>query len=161
MLVKIYLFTTIASFVKAESGIVGFMLEAEHKGETVTLYDFVRVSANKETSELIAFVLALTHILRPCDIELYSSTGLVYSRLQTGILHKWKDQNWLNSRKMPIKDAAFWKKLLELYEERVISLDFTRTDRHSYTRWMTDYIEKNNEFIKEYGLSIKGGANDV
>lgn len=159
MIVKIYLITTIASFVRPVIGIVGFMLETTYKGEIRTLYDFCRINANKETSELIALVMALGHLQKPCDIELEASTALAYSRLNTGILNTWKAQGWMNSRKEKIKDADEWERLLDLYEKNVISLVFTRTDHHSYTRWMMDYIEKNKKNIKDY--EIDGGSQNV
>lgn len=159
MIVKIFLITTITSFIRPVNGIVGFMLETTYKGEIHTLYDFRKVYANKETSELIALIMALGHLQKPCDIELEASTALAYSRLNTGILDKWESQGWLNSRKEKIKDAEKWKRLHELYEKNVISLVFTRADHHSYTRWMMDYIEKNKENIKEY--ENDGGTQDV
>jgi ribonuclease HI len=147
MNIKLYLITTINSFVKSVPGISGFMLEAEYRGETITLHDFTHVKANKETSETIALLMALNHLQKPCDVELYSSTNLASSRLNTGVLHKWKDNDWKNSRGDIIKNAELWDKLLEVFEKNVISLVNTRTDHHSYTNWMLDYIEKNEEKI--------------
>lgn len=51
MNVRLYLITTISSFVKAVPGIAGFMLETIYKGETITLYDFFSVECNKEKSQ--------------------------------------------------------------------------------------------------------------
>ena len=135
------------------------MLEAEYRGETITLHDFTHVEANKETSETIALLMAFGHLQRPCDIELYSSTNLAASRLNTGVLHKWKENDWKNSRGDLIKNAELWDKLLEAFEKNVISLVNTRTDHHSYTRWMMDYIEKNKKSIKDY--EIDGGSQNV
>lgn len=159
MNIKLYLITTITSFVKASPGIAGFMLETIYKGDTVTLHDFVAIEANKETSETVALSMALEHLQRPCDIELYASTNLAASRLNTGILYKWKSADWCNSRGDKIKDAELWEKLLGQYEENVISLVMHRTDHHSYTNWMNDYIEKNRKTIEDKYEQEKAGQD--
>ena len=153
MPIKLYLYTTITSFVKAEDGIVGYMLETVYKGEVLTLYDFKKVNANKEIAELIALVLGLLQLNIPCDIELYASTEMAYSRLNTGMLSKWNKQNWLNSVGMQIRHSVIWKCLLDTYEKKVITMEFTKTDRHTYTRWMSEYSEKHREEIEDIEMS--------
>ena len=148
MNVRLYLITTISSFVKAVPGIAGFMLETIYKGETITLYDFFSVECNKETSETIALEKALSRLQKPCDVELYASTSLAASRLNSGIMHSWVANDWKNSKGCEIKDAELWQSLLNIYEKNVVSLVMNRTDHHSYTNWMMDYIEKNEELIK-------------
>ena len=158
-MVKVYITTTVRNPVKAEAGVVGIILETEIKNELHTLTDFKKVCANKETAELIALNLALSHLTRPVDIYLYSETDTAAERLLSGMLEKWKEAGWKNTRGKEIKHSDEWDKLLGLYEKNVISLSFEKTPHHSYTRWMLEKIEKEkmNEELNE--CSDESGAS--
>ena len=62
--------------------------------------------------ELMAAIMALEAITKPCQVELHTDSKYV----QTGIkewIHGWKARGWRTAAKAPVKNEDLWRRLDE------------------------------------------------
>ena len=64
--------------------------------------------------ELTAALNALLMLKHPCEVDLYSDSAYLINCFKNDWLKSWKKNNWVNSKKEPVKNADLWVKLDEL-----------------------------------------------
>lgn len=64
--------------------------------------------------ELTAAIEALLVLKKPCEVDLYSDSAYLINCFKNGWLKAWKEKNWVNSKKEPVKNIDLWSKLDEL-----------------------------------------------
>lgn len=64
--------------------------------------------------ELTAAIEALLMLKKPCEVDLYSDSAYLINCFKNGWLKVWKEKNWVNSKKEPVKNIDLWSKLDEL-----------------------------------------------
>lgn len=64
--------------------------------------------------ELTAAIEALKLLKIPCEVDLYSDSAYLINCFQNNWLKGWKDKNWVNSKREPVKNIELWKALDEL-----------------------------------------------
>lgn len=88
-------------------------------GAIVRYQDHVKEIYGAETlttnnrMELMAAIEALRLLKRTCRVDLYTDSNYLRLGMQTW-LSQWKQKNWYNSQKKPVKNADLWKMLDEL-----------------------------------------------
>ena len=60
--------------------------------------------------ELMAAIVALETLNRPCDVVLTTDSQYVRQGI-TQWLEGWKRKGWMNSQKKPVKNVDLWKRL--------------------------------------------------
>ncbi len=60
--------------------------------------------------ELMAAIMALEALTKPCEIDLYTDSQYVRQGI-TGWIHKWKINGWRTSDRKPVKNADLWQRL--------------------------------------------------
>lgn len=70
--------------------------------------------------ELNAAIQALRHLKHPCEVELHTDSQYVKNGMSQWI-EKWKEKNWKNSNRKPVKNADLWKELdFETQQHKII-----------------------------------------
>lgn len=60
--------------------------------------------------ELMAAIMALEALTRPCAIDLYTDSQYLRSGV-TGWIHGWKARGWLTADRKPVKNVELWRRL--------------------------------------------------
>jgi len=71
--------------------------------------------------ELVAAIMALEALKRPCAVELYSDSAYLINAFTLGWIAKWQINGWRNAKKEPVENQELWLKLLELNNLHQIS----------------------------------------
>jgi ribonuclease HI len=62
--------------------------------------------------ELMAAIMALETLTRPCAVELHTDSQYVKGGV-TGWIHNWKRNGWRTADKKPVKNDDLWRRLDE------------------------------------------------
>ncbi len=60
--------------------------------------------------ELMAAIMALETLTRPCAIDLHTDSKYVKDGV-TGWIHNWKKRGWKTADKKPVKNVELWQRL--------------------------------------------------
>jgi ribonuclease HI len=72
-----------------------------------------RLSTNNRM-ELMACIAALETLKKPADVVLYSDSRYVVNGIDKGWAQKWRDNNWMRTKKDHAENVDLWAQLLEL-----------------------------------------------
>ena len=67
--------------------------------------------------ELMAAIVALESLNRPCQVELYSDSKYVIDALEKGWAWGWRKKGWVKSDKKPALNPDLWEMLLGLVSQ--------------------------------------------
>lgn len=90
--------------------------------------------------ELMAVIVALEALKRPCKVTLYSDSQYVVKALEEGWLKSWQKKNWRKADKKPVLNQDLWKRLLPLLEQHQVSLKWTRGHAGNVENERCDYL---------------------
>lgn len=63
--------------------------------------------------ELLAVIIGLEALIRPCNVQLYSDSQYVVKAFNDHWIDSWLKKGWKNSKNEPVKNVDLWKRLLE------------------------------------------------
>lgn len=66
--------------------------------------------------ELTAVIQALSLLKRPCVVHVYTDSVYVQKGM-TEWIHGWKQRNWRNTAKKPVKNVELWQELDQLSQQ--------------------------------------------
>lgn len=66
--------------------------------------------------ELMAAIVGLEALIKPCDVELYSDSQYLVKAFNDHWINGWQKNNWKNSKKESVKNIDLWKRLLKAKE---------------------------------------------
>ena len=89
----------------------------EHRKELSQGY---RTTTNNRM-ELLAVVVALEALLRPCEVEVHSDSQYVVNAFNQHWVEGWLKRGWKNSNKQPVKNVDLWKRLLAAKKPHTVS----------------------------------------
>lgn len=75
---------------------------------------FTRTTNNR--MELLAAIVALEALNRPCEVELHSDSQYVCNAFNKHWIDGWQRRGWQTSAKKPVKNVDLWKRLLAAKE---------------------------------------------
>ncbi|HAW15684.1 MAG TPA: ribonuclease HI [Clostridiales bacterium] len=64
--------------------------------------------------ELMAVIMALEALNRPCEVDLYSDSAYVVNAFNQHWIDNWQKNGWKNSAKAEVANTDLWMKLLKL-----------------------------------------------
>lgn len=136
MKLNIYIYTTIRT-VRKSDGVGVYLLEAVTNKEPVTIDRIVQqADMNFNAATLSLLSLAMSHVVKSCEIEIYVDNSYVGKAIQKRWLDKWENDSWKNAKGNNIADVDFWKtiwsQLKKFCENPVIHIG----EKHSYSSWM-------------------------
>ncbi|AJQ95416.1 ribonuclease HI [Gynuella sunshinyii] len=97
---------------KGNPGPGGWGVYLSYKGTDKSLFGGEADTTNNRM-ELQAAIEALKTLKRACEVNLYTDSTYVRKGI-TEWLTGWKQKNWTNSQKKPVKNADLWRQLDEL-----------------------------------------------
>ncbi len=71
---------------------------------------FEKTSNNR--MELMAAIVGLEALNRPCTVDLYSDSQYLINAFEKGWLTNWKRNGWRTAGKEPVKNRDLWERLL-------------------------------------------------
>lgn len=71
--------------------------------------------------ELLAVIVALEALLRPCDVEVHSDSQYVVNAFKQHWVDGWLRKGWKTASKQPVKNVDLWKRLLAAKEQHRVS----------------------------------------
>lgn len=80
---------------------------------------FVRTTNNR--MELMAAIVGLEALNRPCEVELYSDSKYLTDAFNQHWIDNWQAKNWNRGKSGPVKNIDLWKRLLEAKKPHRIS----------------------------------------
>lgn len=89
----------------------------EHRKELNGGY---RVTTNNRM-ELLAVIVALEALLRPCDVEIHSDSQYVVNAFNQHWVEGWLRRGWKTAQKQLVKNVDLWKRLLAAMEPHRVS----------------------------------------
>lgn len=84
----------------------------EHKRE----YSQGYVKTTNNRMELMAAIVGLEALTRPCQVELYSDSKYVVDAFNQKWIDGWLKKNWKRGKNEPVKNVDLWKRLLAAKE---------------------------------------------
>ena len=85
-------------------------------------------STTNNRMELLAAIVALEALKRPCRGELYSDSQYLVNAFQQGWLDKWKQNDWFRDKKKkePVKNIDLWKRLDKAMEQHQVRFNWVK-----------------------------------
>ena len=71
---------------------------------------YVRTTNNR--MELMAAIVGLEALNRPCEVELYSASQYLVNAFNQRWIENWQKKNWKRGKNEPVKNVDLWKRLL-------------------------------------------------
>lgn len=84
----------------------------EHRRE----YSQGYVKTTNNRMELMAAIVGLEALNRPCQVELYSDSKYVIDAFNQKWIDGWLKKNWKRGKNEPVKNVDLWKRLLAAKE---------------------------------------------
>ena len=72
--------------------------------------------------ELMAVIVGLQALKRPCNVKLFSDSQYVVNMVQLGWLQKWKQNGWMRNKKDPAKNVDLLEELDQLLQIHRVEL---------------------------------------
>ena len=83
------------------------------KGELhVREYSQGYVRTTNSQMELMAAIVGLEALNRPCEVELYSDSQYLVNAFNQRWIENWQKKNWKRGKNEPVKNVDLWKRLL-------------------------------------------------
>lgn len=80
---------------------------------------YVKTTNNR--MELMAAIVGLEALIKPCEVELYSDSKYVVDAFNQNWIRSWLKNNWVNSAKKPVKNKELWQRLLKAMEPHKVT----------------------------------------
>ncbi|MCD7956595.1 MAG: ribonuclease HI [Lachnospiraceae bacterium] len=71
---------------------------------------YIKTTNNR--MELMAAIVGLEALNRPCEVELYSDSQYLINAFNQHWLDGWIKRNWMRNKTDPVKNVDLWKRLL-------------------------------------------------
>ena len=83
--------------------------------------------------QITAVIEGLKALKRPCNVNIYSDSAYVVNCFEKNWINNWIKNNWVNSKKEPVKNKELW---LELYNlTKIHKVTFNKVKGHSNVKY--------------------------
>ena len=90
-------------------------------------------STTNNIMEITAVIEGLKALKRPCNVNIYSDSAYVVNCFEKDWINNWIKNNWVNSKKEPVKNKELW---LELYDlTKIHKVTFNKVKGHSNVKY--------------------------
>lgn len=76
--------------------------------------------------ELMAVIVGLEALTRPCEVEVISDSKYVTDAFNQHWIESWLKKNWKNSTNKPVKNVDLWKRLLKAKEGHQVKFTWVK-----------------------------------
>lgn len=85
---------------------------------------YVKTTNNR--MELMAAIVGLEALVRPCNVDLYSDSQYVVRAFNDHWIDGWQKKNWMRSKDAPVKNVDLWKRLLAAMEPHQVTFHWVK-----------------------------------
>ena len=112
------------------------------KGKVATgyYYDACKSSIGFNQVLLMALVMAMKHLTKPCYVTAYVKSEYIENMLNRGLPGQWERNNWKNAKGGPIACSEAWSELLKMLN--IHTLNFAKAYENDYTREMDEHLKE-------------------
>ena len=93
----------------------GYGVVLEYNGTVKEISDGEKMTTNNKM-ELTAVIQGLEALKKPCDVILTTDSKYVVDSIEKGWVYKWRDNNWMRTKKDRALNVELWEQLLALLE---------------------------------------------
>lgn len=108
----------------------GYGTILQYVDSTGTLHERELSAGYKKTTnnrmELMAVIVGLEALNRPCQVDLYSDSKYVIDAFEKNWVDSWLKNGWKNSQKKPVKNIDLWKRLLEAKKQHQVRFHWVK-----------------------------------
>lgn len=79
---------------------------------------YIKTTNNR--MELMAAIIGLEALTKPCKVKLYSDSQYVIKAFNEGWLQGWINKGWKRGKNEPVKNVDLWKRLLKAAEIHMV-----------------------------------------
>ena len=90
-------------------------------------------STTNNIMEITAVIEGLKALKRPCNVNIYSDSAYVVNCFEKDWINNWIKNNWVNSKKEPVKNKELWLELLDL--TKIHKVTFNKVKGHSNVKY--------------------------
>ena len=83
--------------------------------------------------EITAVIEGLKALKRPCNVDIYSDSAYVVNCFEKNWINNWIKNNWVNSKREPVKNKELWLELLDL--TKIHKVTFNKVKGHSNVKY--------------------------
>ena len=94
---------------KGNPGVGGWGVYLRYKGQEKELYGGDKSTTNNQM-ELMAAIMGLETLKRPCQIRLFTDSKYVLQGI-TEWMDNWKARGWKTASRQPVKNVELWRRL--------------------------------------------------
>ena len=76
--------------------------------------------------ELMAAIVGLEALNRPCEVELYSDSKYLVDALNQHWIDSWLKKNWKRGKNENVKNVDLWKRLLQAKEPHRVTFNWVK-----------------------------------
>ncbi len=77
--------------------------------------------------ELMAAIIGLESLIKPCDVDLYSDSQYLVKAFNEKWINNWIKNNWTRGKKKdPVKNIDLWKRMLKAKEIHNVSFHWVK-----------------------------------
>ena len=76
--------------------------------------------------ELMAVIVGLEALTRPCKVELYSDSRYIVDAMTKGWAARWHRNGWKLTKKQPAKNSDLWQRLLKLCQVHTVEFNWVK-----------------------------------
>lgn len=80
---------------------------------------YVKTTNNR--MELMAAIIGLEALNRPCNVKLYSDSKYLTDAFNLNWIESWIKKNWKRGKNEPVKNVDLWKRLLKAMEPHSVT----------------------------------------
>ena len=92
---------------------------------------YVKTTNNR--MELMAAIVGLEALTKPCDVNLYSDSKYLTDAFNQGWIDNWVKNNWKSASKQPVKNPELWTRLLKAKENHKVTFIWVKGhDGHEF-----------------------------
>lgn len=122
MLVKIYTDGAARGNPEGPGGYGTILEYVDTKGQThIREYSQGYVKTTNNRMELMAAIVGLEALTRPCQVELYSDSKYLTDAFNQHWVDSWLKKGWKRGKNEPVKNVELWKRLLKAKEPHQVT----------------------------------------
>lgn len=76
--------------------------------------------------ELLAAIVGLEALTKPCDVELYSDSQYVVKAFNEHWIDGWIKKGWKRGKNEPVKNVDLWKRLIEAKKQHNVTFHWVK-----------------------------------
>lgn len=127
MLVKIYTDGSARGNPNGPGGYGTVLHYTDTKGKLhVREYSQGYAKTTNNRMELMAAIVGLEALTRPCQVELYSDSRYLVDAFNLHWIDSWVRKNWMRGKDQPVKNVDLWKRLLKAKEPHQVSFRWVK-----------------------------------